>query len=187
MSDETKEPFRDLNNYSPFELTVKVVPMLFFHDVEKKVLIVEIKTYFFADEFNSDRESAFPLLSDKIVFKGSLYDAVSDKKMFGTELQTMSSAAREIGKFTDADTLKRMKIDSEETIIEINGERLINGEIDFEGDPSVLFGSAQNKFELLKRKYPQLVQTFYLLVLRLFAARESANQKFFQAILKQIS
>ena len=183
------EEFRDINNYFPFVLPVKTIPMLFVHNLEKKYLTVEIKSYLDDTGFNSDHDSNFDLLSDKATFQGSLYEGVLQTvfpigETFADQLEKLADSARLIAKFQNNDVLKQMKVDSEEPLVEINGERILgDGIVDLDGDPSKTFSSAQNKFERLKQNYPELTQLLYLFVLSVFAVKESPKQKFFQAVL----
>lgn len=185
MSDQPT-PFRDLNEYFPFELTVKVIPMYFVHNLEKKFVKVAIKVYLDELEFNTDRESDFKLLSDEAVFAGSMYDALLAFNGVEEKLELLNSTARKMAGFDDLDVLREITIDSEETLAVVLGERILDGAADLVGDPSKTFGSAQNKFDRLKKENPALVQLYYGLVLQIFAQKVSPKQKFYQRILANL-
>lgn len=173
--------FRNMENYYPTSPTVLVVPMLLIENLEKKQLIIEVKTYFSADDFNTDRNNNFKPLSERAIFEGEQYDSVIN--LFSNEFGLLNSTAKTAAEFLQNDHLRFIKIDSEENIVEVKGERIINGLVDLSGDPSKTWGISQNKFDLLKQQYPDLVRMFYFLVFSIFSQKSGLNKKFYQAVL----
>lgn len=189
MSEETEveqiEP-RDIDKYFPFVLPVNFLPTYFWHNLEKKTLVVKGEVFLLKSDFNNYGES-FKLLNDEAAFSGSIYTDLLTDAGINANLNVLSGKAIEVAKFKTSDILRQIVIDTHNTKIDIIGERIIGeSATDLLGDPSKTFGAAQNKFTRLIEANPELVQIYYGLILGIFAQKVSPRQKFYQALFSTI-